>query len=107
MAAVGTTNTEQYNYDVIKQFTIMSLVWAVVGMTVGVYIASELAWPALNFDIPYITFGRLRPVHTGAVIFRYLLLHRATYLPSPLVQRRSGQLHFLGLAADHRASSAG
>jgi cytochrome c oxidase cbb3-type subunit 1 len=71
MAAVGTTNTEQYNYDVIKQFTIMSLVWAVVGMTVGVYIASELAWPALNFDIPYITFGRLRPVHTGAVIFGF------------------------------------
>ncbi len=61
----------QYDYDIIKKFAVMSLVWAVVGMAVGVYIASQLAWPVLNFDIPYITFGRFRPVHTSAVIFGF------------------------------------
>ena len=42
-----------------------------VGAAVGVYIAAELAWPFLNFDIPYLTFGRLRPLHTNAVIFAF------------------------------------
>ncbi|MBZ0105762.1 MAG: cytochrome-c oxidase, cbb3-type subunit I [Sulfuricella denitrificans] len=71
MAAVGVAGTDQYNFDIVRKFTIMALVWGAVGMLVGVYIASELAWPFLNFDIPYITFGRLRPVHTGAVIFGF------------------------------------
>ncbi|BCB25419.1 cytochrome c oxidase, cbb3-type subunit I [Sulfurimicrobium lacus] len=71
MAAVGVASTEQYNYDIVRKFTIMALVWGAVGMLVGVYIASELAWPFLNFDLAYITFGRLRPVHTGAVIFGF------------------------------------
>ncbi len=71
MAAVGVAGTEQYNFDIVRKFTIMALVWGAVGMLVGVYIASELAWPFLNFDLPYITFGRLRPVHTGAVIFGF------------------------------------
>ncbi|NOT69142.1 MAG: cytochrome-c oxidase, cbb3-type subunit I [Methylophilaceae bacterium] len=71
MATSSIAFSEQYNYDVIRKFTIMAMVWAAVGMLVGVYIASELAFPILNFDIPYITFGRLRPVHTGAVIFGF------------------------------------
>ncbi|MBF0291385.1 MAG: cytochrome-c oxidase, cbb3-type subunit I [Nitrospinae bacterium] len=49
----------------------MATVYLVVGALVGVYIAAELAWPALNFDIPYLTFGRLRPLHTNAVIFAF------------------------------------
>ena len=61
----------EYNFDIVKRFTIMSLVWAVVGMSVGVWIASELAWPFLNFDNPYISFGRFRPVHTTTVIFGF------------------------------------
>jgi cytochrome c oxidase cbb3-type subunit 1 len=71
MATANVVAGEQYNYDIIRKFTIMTLVWGVVGMLVGLYIASELAFPFLNFDIPYITFGRLRPVHTGAVIFGF------------------------------------
>ncbi|HNQ04940.1 MAG TPA: cytochrome-c oxidase, cbb3-type subunit I [Thiobacillaceae bacterium] len=63
--------SEQYDYDIIKKFSVMAIVWAVVGMSVGVYIASELAWPFLNFDSPYISFGRFRPVHTSAVIFGF------------------------------------
>ena len=71
MATTNVVTNEQYNYDIVRKFTIMTLVWGVVGMLVGVYIASELAFPFLNLDTPYITFGRLRPVHTGAVIFGF------------------------------------
>jgi len=71
MAATSSPATEQYNYDIVKKFSVMALVWGVVGMLVGVWIASELAWPFLNFDSPYISFGRFRPVHTSAVIFGF------------------------------------
>ncbi|MCP5279554.1 MAG: cytochrome-c oxidase, cbb3-type subunit I [Thiobacillus sp.] len=71
MSASGAAANEQYDYDIIKKFSVMAIVWAVVGMFVGVYIASELAWPFLNFDSPYFSFGRFRPVHTGAVIFGF------------------------------------
>jgi len=65
------SNTETYNYGVIRQFSIMTIVWGIVGMMIGVLIASQLAWPALNFDIPWITFSRLRPLHTNTVIFAF------------------------------------
>ena len=61
----------EYNYGVVRQFTIMTIVWGIVGMLVGVIIASQLAWPALNFDLPWLSFGRLRPLHTNAVIFAF------------------------------------
>jgi len=60
-----------YNYKVVKQFAIATVVWGVVGMLVGVFIAAQLAWPALNFDIPWLSYGRLRPLHTNAVIFAF------------------------------------
>ncbi len=60
-----------YNYKVVRQFAIMTIVWGVVGMLVGVLIAAQLAFPALNFDIPWLSFGRLRPLHTNAVIFAF------------------------------------
>ena len=62
---------QNYNYRVVKQFAIMTVVWGVVGMLVGVIIAAQLAFPALNFDIPWLTYGRLRPLHTNAVIFAF------------------------------------
>ena len=62
---------QKYNFEVVKWFTVMSIVYLVVGTFVGVYIASELAWPALNLDIAEISFGRLRPLHTNAVIFAF------------------------------------
>ncbi len=71
MAAQAIAATEQYNYDIVRRFTIMTMVWALVGMTVGLWAALELAFPALNLDIPQITFGRLRPVHTTLVIFGF------------------------------------
>ncbi|MGB4347204.1 MAG: cbb3-type cytochrome c oxidase subunit I, partial [Burkholderiaceae bacterium] len=60
-----------YNYKVVKQFAIATVVWGVVGMLVGVIIAAQLAWPALNFDTAWLTYGRLRPLHTNAVIFAF------------------------------------
>jgi cytochrome c oxidase cbb3-type subunit 1 len=60
-----------YNYKVIRQFSIMTVVWGIVGMLVGVIIAAQLAWPALNTGLPWLHFGRLRPLHTNAVIFAF------------------------------------
>ncbi len=65
------TSVETYNYKVVRQFSIMTIIWGLVGMSVGVLIASQLAWPVMNFDIPWLTFGRLRPLHTNAVIFAF------------------------------------
>ncbi len=64
------TNTLTYNDDIIKKFTIASVFWAVAGFAVGVLIALQMAFPELNLE-PYLTFGRLRPLHTSAVIFAF------------------------------------
>ncbi len=71
MAQGAVAADTQYDYDIVKKFAIMALVWGVLGMTAGTYIASELAFPFLNFDIAQITFGRLRPGHTTMVIFGF------------------------------------
>lgn len=60
-----------FNDKVVKQFTIATIFWGIVGMLVGVIIAVQLAWPAFNFDIPWLTYSRLRPLHTNAVIFAF------------------------------------
>jgi len=61
----------EYNYKVVRQFAIMTVIWGIVGMSIGVLIAAQLAWPALNFDTPWLTYSRLRPLHTNAVIFAF------------------------------------
>ncbi len=62
---------ETYNYRVVRQFAIMTVVWGVVGMLVGVIIAAQLAWPELLPSVPWLSYGRLRPLHTNAVIFAF------------------------------------
>ena len=62
---------ETYNDKVVRQFAIMTVIWGIVGMLVGVIIAAQLLFPALNFDIPWLTYSRLRPLHTNAVIFAF------------------------------------
>jgi cytochrome c oxidase cbb3-type subunit I len=66
-----TSNETTYNYKVVRQFSIATIVWGVVGMLVGVIIAAQLLWPELNFDVPWLSYGRLRPLHTNAVIFAF------------------------------------
>ena len=63
--------TMTYDYTVVRQFAIMTIVLGIVGMLVGVLIASQMAWPVLNFDTPWLSFGRLRPLHTNAVVFGF------------------------------------
>ena len=60
-----------YNYKVVRQFAVMTVIWGIVGMTVGVLIAAQMVWPVLNFETPWLTFSRLRPLHTNAVIFAF------------------------------------
>ncbi len=64
---------ERFSYDdaIVRKFVLATLVWGVVGMAVGVFIALQLAIPALNFSIDVLTFGRIRPLHTNAVIFAF------------------------------------
>ena len=65
---------EQYTYDnkIVKFFAIATVVWGVVGMAVGLTVALQLVFPALNFELPYTTYGRIRPLHTNAVIFAFV-----------------------------------
>jgi hypothetical protein len=98
-----------YNDTVVRQFAIMTVVWGVVGMLVGVIIAAQLAWPELNLGISWLSYGRLRPLHTNAVIFAFggcglfatSLLRGAAHLPGAPVFRQAGSLYLLGLAAGH------
>ena len=60
-----------YNYRVVYQFSVMTVVWGIVGMAVGVFIAAQFIWPDLGHGVPWLSFGRLRPLHTNAVIFAF------------------------------------
>jgi len=71
MANAITPDTSSYNYDVVRQFTLMTLFWGIAGMSMGVFIAAQLVWPQLSFNLPWTSFGRLRPIHTNLVIFAF------------------------------------
>lgn len=62
-----------YDYSVAKGFALSALFWGALGMAAGVYLAFQLVFPVLNFDTPWLSFGRLRPLHTNAVIFGFTL----------------------------------
>ena len=60
-----------YTDTAVRLFALAAVLWGVVGMLVGVIIAAQLTWPQLNFGIPWLSYGRLRPLHTNAVIFAF------------------------------------
>lgn len=60
-----------YNDRVVRQFAVMTVVWGIVGMLVGVWIAAQLIWPNMSMNISWLSYGRLRPLHTNAVIFAF------------------------------------
>jgi cytochrome c oxidase cbb3-type subunit 1 len=60
-----------YNYTVVRLFAVTTVMWGIVGMGLGVLLAAQLYWPALNFDTAWFTYSRLRPLHTNAVIFAF------------------------------------
>src|SRR3972149_6816066 len=65
------TKQETFNYKVITQFALVTVVWGIVGMAIGVLLASQLIWPDITNNIPWLSYGRLRPLHTNAVIFAF------------------------------------
>jgi cytochrome c oxidase cbb3-type subunit I len=72
MQPAGKTDVNATYHDgVVRLFTLATVLWGIVGMTVGLLIAAQLTWPALNFGIPWLSYGRLRPLHTNAVIFAF------------------------------------
>jgi cytochrome c oxidase cbb3-type subunit I/II len=67
-------NTERFYYDnrIVRNFAYATVIWGFVGMLVGLLAAMQLIWPIFNFELPYTTFGRIRPLHTNAVIFAFV-----------------------------------
>src|ERR1035437_3838125 len=65
---------ESFKYDnrIVRAFAIATVVWGLVGMAAGLLAATQLFWPTANLNLQFITFGRLRPVHTNAVIFAFV-----------------------------------
>jgi len=88
-----------YNYKVVRQFAIMTVVWGIVGMLVGVIIAAQLIWPDITHGIEWLSYGRLRPLHTNAAIFAFGGC--ALFATSLYVVQRTCQARLLsdGLAA--------
>lgn len=70
-AAASTPAPVSYNDRVVMQFSIATVVWGIVGMAVGAFIAAQLYWPDIGHGIPWLSYGRLRPLHTNAVIFAF------------------------------------
>ena len=68
---MAASSASEYNYKVVKQFAIMTVIWGVVGMLVGVIVAAQLAFPDLIPHWSLLSYGRLRPLHTNAVIFAF------------------------------------
>jgi len=96
--------TVEYNDKVVRQFMLAAIIWGVVGMLVGILIASQLNFWRLNFNLPWLTYGRLRPLHTNAVIFAFvgnMMFAGVYYSTQRLVKARLGSdflsaLHFWG-----------
>ena len=95
----------RYDNQLPKLFAVATIGWGAIGMLVGVLIAFQLAFPILNFGIEYTSFGRLRPVHTNAVIFAFVGngIFTAVYysmprlLKTPMWSKTLGNIHFLSL----------
>ena len=85
-----------YNYKVVRQFAIMTVVWGIVGMLVGVVVAAQLAFPdfVLWDGISWLSYGRLRPLHTNAVIFAFG--GSALFATSYYVVQRTNQARLFG-----------
>lgn len=93
-----------YDDGVVKKFLIATVIWGIVGMLVGVWIALELAFWQANMELPYFTFSRLRPLHTNAVIFAFagnicfagIYYSMPRLLKVPMWSKFLNELHFWG-----------
>ena len=106
------TNVETFKYDnrIVRAFAIATVSWGLVGFSAGLLIACQLFWPDLNLNLQFTSFGRLRPLHTNAVIFAFVgngMFMGIYYSLQRLCKARmfsdfSELVQFLGLADDHR-----
>ncbi|WP_337865803.1 cytochrome-c oxidase, cbb3-type subunit I [Ignavibacterium sp.] len=97
---------EKFSYDnkIVRNFAFATMLWGVVGMLVGLLIATQLFAPELNFSIPFLTFGRIRPLHTNAVIFAFVgnAIFMGVYhslprlLKTPMFSKVLSNIHFWG-----------
>ncbi|BDQ04174.1 cytochrome-c oxidase, cbb3-type subunit I [Ignavibacterium sp.] len=97
---------EKFSYDnkIVRNFAFATMLWGVVGMLVGLLIATQLFAPELNFSIPFLTFGRIRPLHTNAVIFAFVgnAIFMGIYyslprlLKTPMYSKLLSAIHFWG-----------
>ncbi len=97
---------EKFSYDnkIVRNFAFATMFWGMVGMLVGLLIASQLFAPELNFSIPFLTFGRIRPLHTNAVIFAFVgnAIFMGVYyslprlLKTPMFSKLLSNIHFWG-----------
>ena len=73
--AVGASDSilETYYFDdaIVRKFLVAMFIWGAVAMLVGLYVALDMVYPRLNFGMPFLAFGRLRPLHTNAAIFAF------------------------------------
>lgn len=97
---------EKFSYDnkIVRNFAFATVFWGVVGMLVGLLLATQLFAPELNFSIPFLTFGRIRPLHTNAVIFAFVgnAIFMGIYyslprlLKTPMFSKLLSNIHFWG-----------
>src|SRR6478736_2017397 len=105
--STGQKTTIEFNDKIVRQFMLASILWAIVGMLVGVLIATQLNYWQANFNLPWLTFGRLRPLHTNAVIFAFvgnMMFAGIYYSTQRLVKARMAsdllsRIHFWGWQA--------
>jgi len=96
--------TFYYDNKIVRMFGGVTILWGVVGVLVGLLIALQLAFPIMNFDLPWLTFGRLRPLHTNAIIFAFVgngIFTAVYYSMQRLLKTRMfsdllGRIHFWG-----------
>jgi len=107
MTTTATKTLIEFDDHTVRQFMIASIFWAIVAMLVGVLVATQLAWFQLNFNLPWLTFGRLRPLHTNAAIFAFvgnMMFAGIYYSTQRLVKARTAsdvlsKIHFWGWQA--------
>jgi len=103
-AGGGRMESFVYDDDIVRKFAWATLIWGVVAMLVGVVVALQLAAPVLNLNLEWISFGRLRPLHTNAAIFAFAgnAIFAAIYYSTQRLCKarmwsdRLGRLHFWG-----------
>jgi len=102
----GAVELDEFQYDnrIVRNFAIATIVFGLVGMLGGLLAAFQLVYPDLNFDLPYTTFGRIRPLHTNAIIFAFvgngfftgMYYSVPRVLRTPMWSNKLGQFHFWG-----------